>query len=216
MKTKSKLLVSGIGAVLTISGTVLGTLAFLTDTESAVNTFTVGKVSIALNETDVDGDGNTLANEYHLIPGTEYIKDPTVTVNSGSEESYIRMYLTVHNYSTVEKLISDSTNGLSDFTDFLGGMDDTAWRLKGSSENEAENTITYEYRYKVSVAGGSGGTELEPLFDTLIIPQTLDGDELEALSKGGFQIDVEAHAIQASGFGSEDIAWEAFKSQTGK
>lgn len=216
MKTKSKLLVSGMGAVLVISGTVLGTLAYLTDSDTAVNVFTVGKVSIDLNETDVDGDGDTLANEYHLIPGTEYVKDPTVTVNSGSEASYIRMYLTVHNYSTVNELIADASNGLSDFTDFLGGMDDTAWLLKGSTTDDNENTITYEYRYKESVAGASGGLELEPLFETLIIPQTLDGDELQALYDGGFQIDVEAHAIQASGFDSEDIAWEAFTAQTGK
>lgn len=217
MKSRSKILLSGIAAAAIAGGTVLGTLAFLTDTDEAVNVFTVGKVQIDLNETDVDGDDDTKANEYHLIPGTEYTKDPTVTVISGSEEAYVRMYLTVHNYSTMKELIADADNEISDFTDFLGGMDDTAWKLKAAETDSENDTITYEYRYKATVTGGGSDTELEPLFKTLIIPQTLDGDELEALYSGGFQINVEAHAIQASGFeDDEDLAWSSFAEQTGK
>lgn len=217
MKTRTKAVVIGAGCLLIAAGSVLGTLAFLTDSDTAVNTFTVGKVAIELNETDVDGDGKTLENEYHLIPGTEYIKDPTVTVKKDSEEAFVRMILTVYNYSTVQDIIADTENGLTDFTDFLGGMDGEKWKLQGSTENSTDNTISYEYRYYQPVTGVGAEKVLEPLFDTLVIPDTLDGDELQALYDGGFQIDVEGHAIQTSGFENNEAgAWEAFSEQTGK
>ena len=61
---------------------VAGTYAYLTDkTGPVVNTFTVGKVKIALAE--------TTGPEYQLIPGKEYTKDPVVTVKGGSEKCYL-------------------------------------------------------------------------------------------------------------------------------
>lgn len=96
MKSKKKVLVTLLCAALLVFASVMGTLAWLTDnSEQAVNTFTVGKVEISLNETDVDlygkKDGNTpvIQNTYKLIPGNEYIKDPTVHVMAGSEPSWI-------------------------------------------------------------------------------------------------------------------------------
>ncbi len=217
MNTKSKVVLAGAGCILIAAGSVLGTLAFMTSTDTAVNTFTVGKVEIDLNEFDYDGDDDTKKNEYHLIPGTEYQKDPTITVKQGSEEAYVRMIITVYNHSTVKEIIADTDNGIEEFTDFIGGMDSSIWTYKGSTENSDDNTISYEYRYYKPVSGLSADVELEPLFDKLIIPDTLDGDELLALYDGGFRIDVEGHAIQTAGFeDSEAKAWEAFSDQTGK
>lgn len=213
MKTKSKALLLASGAALLVTGTVFGTLAYFTAKETVVNTFTVGKVDIALNETDYDGDGDTQKNEYRLVPGTEYTKDPTITVKADSEDAYVRMILTVYNYSTVKELIADSANGITAFSDFLGGMDNTKWIASGSTEDTEADTVSYEYRYYTAVAGAAEDTELEPLFDTLIIPSSLDGDELQALVDGGFRIDAEGHAIQAHGFADEDAAWTAFDAQ---
>ncbi len=218
MKKKGKALILASGAAVLVAGSVLGTLAFLTDTEQAVNTFTVGNVQIKLLETDTDGsdsdgdgDGYDLKNEYKLVPGGEYTKDPTITVEEGSEEAYVRMILTVHNTSAVKTIISD--NNLGDFNAFLGGMDATKWIPEGTAkENTDDNTLTYEYRYFETVDGTDG--ELEPLFDTLIIPSALDGDELQSLVSGGFKIVVDGHAIQATGFeGDDDAAWTAFDAQ---
>ena len=46
-----------------------------------VNTFTVGNVRITLTETS--------GSQYQLIPGTEILKDPTVTVEAGSDECWL-------------------------------------------------------------------------------------------------------------------------------
>lgn len=92
MKKKTLLLITSMILVAAIS--VMGTLAWLTDTDTAVNTFTIGQVDILLDEADVDENGKLLLddegnplervkeNEYHLIPGQTYIKDPTVTVQA--------------------------------------------------------------------------------------------------------------------------------------
>lgn len=62
-----------------------GTLAWLTAQTSAVtNTFTVGDINITLTETDTV-NGN---KSFQLIPGTEYSKDPKVSV-TGNVDCYL-------------------------------------------------------------------------------------------------------------------------------
>ena len=63
--------------VLVAVASVLGTLAYLTDTKKVDNTFTMGDVKIKLDETDVnnpEGDRVT-KNEYAVYPGEIVTKD---------------------------------------------------------------------------------------------------------------------------------------------
>ena len=101
MKTKSKILLLMLCAVALVAASVLGTLAYLTSTDEVVNTFTVGKVQIKLDEAKANPDGSLVpnadrvkANSYKLLPGHTYNKDPMVTVLMGSESSYIKMTVT--------------------------------------------------------------------------------------------------------------------------
>ena len=96
MKKKTKALMLVLCAVLLVTASVLGTMAYLTSTDQVVNTFTVGKVAITLDEAKVDPDGTPVAgaarvkgNAYHLLPGHTYTKDPTVHVQANSEDSFI-------------------------------------------------------------------------------------------------------------------------------
>lgn len=58
-----------------------GTIAWLTDkTQSVTNTFTVGNIDITLTETTTD---------YKMVPGNTIAKDPTVTVEGGSEACWL-------------------------------------------------------------------------------------------------------------------------------
>lgn len=117
MKTKSKALLLTLCAVLLVAASVLGTMAYLTSTDTVTNTFTVGKVKIKLDETDVtDPNGPRVkANSYKLMPGTTYTKDPTVTVLKGSEESYVRMKVTFNNASKLMAMLPSADN-FEDFT----------------------------------------------------------------------------------------------------
>ena len=96
MRTKTKALVLALCAVLLVVSTVFVTMAYLTSkTDVVTNTFTVGKVTITLDEADVDlmgvkdGDTRVKANEYKLIPGHTYIKDPTIHVAGDSENCWL-------------------------------------------------------------------------------------------------------------------------------
>ena len=79
MKKKRISLVMALVLVLTC--VIGGTLAYLTaKTNSVTNTFTVGNIDITLAETTTD---------YKMVPGNTIAKDPTVTVNAGSEACWL-------------------------------------------------------------------------------------------------------------------------------
>lgn len=56
-KTKTKALLMSLCAVLLVAASVLGTMAYLTDSKDVKNTFTVGNVAIKLDEAKVDENG---------------------------------------------------------------------------------------------------------------------------------------------------------------
>ena len=88
-------------ALLLVAAGVFGTLAYLTGTDTVNNTFTVGNVKITLDEAKVNTDGTPVVgadrvktNEYHLLPGHTYTKDPTVTVKAESEACWLFVQVT--------------------------------------------------------------------------------------------------------------------------
>lgn len=95
MKNKNALMFTAMLLVCVIA--VGATIAYLTSTPAPVtNTFTVGNVDITLDETPVDEYGSaipdatpTTENDYTLIPGHTYVKNPTVHVAAGSESCYL-------------------------------------------------------------------------------------------------------------------------------
>lgn len=120
MKTKRKALLLSLCAVLLVVASVMGTMAYLTDSAKVENTFTVGKVNITLDEAPVDTNGNVIdgdrrtQNQYLLVPGQSYTKDPIVHVTAGSENSWIFVEVTNTLASfeaegnTIAKQISDN------------------------------------------------------------------------------------------------------------
>lgn len=114
MKTKSKALLLTLCAVLLIAASVLGTMAYLTSSDTVTNTFTVGKVQITLDEAAVNLDGTPIEgaarvkqNSYKLLPGLTYTKDPTVTVLNGSDAAYVRMKVTFNKATEIIALCTD-------------------------------------------------------------------------------------------------------------
>lgn len=237
MKTRSKALLLSLCAVLLVAASVLGTMAYLTDSETVTNTFTVGQVHLTLDEAKVNPMGQPLdengkapgeegynsdklaprwkpttedsEQEYHLLPGHSYTKDPTVTVVAGSEESYVRMMVTV----SFTKELTDAQLATSLDGIFLG-YDDTKWERIEKEVSADRKTITYEYRYYTTVdgkdsEGKDAAQKLESLFTTIKVPDEYTNEQIAFL--GGMNITVEAHAIQADGFANADKAWEAFK-----
>lgn len=218
MKTRTKALLLTLCAVLLVTASVMGTMAYLTSTDEVKNTFTVGQVNITLDEAKVGDDGKALTgdsaervktNTYKLMPGHEYDKDPTVHIAAGSEESYVRLLVT----ATFDKALSPDQLKLDLSSVFTGYS--ANWKQVSKTVSEDNKTIVYEYRYGTgTVAATATARDLEPLFTGVKVPDTWTNTELAAI--GGVKIDIVAQAIQADGFvateekSAADAAWEAF------
>ena len=202
-----------------------GNNGVLTSTTQVVeNTFTVGNVEIALDEADVNEygellnkDGNVYsegdeladrvnANSYKLMPGHSYVKDPTVTVKADSEESYIRMLVSINKISDVKEVLGD------DFLpqNFVTGWDKDVW-VPTEYITVSGEVATYEFRYfeTVETVDAEEDLVLDALFETIEIPGTLTNEQIAKLAD--LEINVIAYAIQADGFENADEAWAAFE-----
>lgn len=239
MRTKKKAFVLAFCAVLLVVSTVFATMAFLkAETEVVTNTFTVGNVSFeddANTELDeglteakvneygqpVDEDGNVVeevsdaprvnGNEYKLIPGHTYTKDPTVKIAADSEAAYVRMIVTITDLKDVKEVfgITQGTYFLPQY--FVEGWDNNIWKTTGTIVEE-NNTATYEFWYVESETVSTVDTDaklLEPLFTAIKVPEDISNDALEKLED--MDIKIEAHAIQADGFESAEEAWAAWE-----
>lgn len=238
MKKKTLALLLVLVMIFGIS--VGGTIAYLTDKEAVTNTFTVGNVKIKLTETKIENGvvtndriqgsaTETVGNQYHLLPGLSYKKDPMVTIVEGSEESYIRMIVTVTDCKDVDAAITEANELRANadpklpaiqLTDMFGGYNAEKWILKNETKTVIDGTEdyqrTYEFWYDKPIAGhadNKNGIEdqdnnLEPLFTTLAVPGEIDNDSLAAIAE--MTIVVEAHAMQAAGFADAEAAWGAW------
>ncbi len=222
MKTGKKALLMTLCAVLLIVASVMGTVAYLTSSDTVTNTFTVGNVKITLDEAKVDEYGVAAspavrvdANTYKLLPGHEYTKDPTVTVVKGSEESYIRMLVTVSDIDALKAAFpvakyADFYNGnIFLLQKLVTGWDSAVWVSTNVVNEKTDGSCVYEFRYKTTVdaSKATADTVLEPLFETIVIPDTVDGTALAELNN--VKIIVTAEAIQADGFATAADAYDA-------
>ena len=137
-----------VAAGLLVASTIMGTLAYLTSSSSVSNTFTVGNVGIHMYEhlvnsdgkfASVDGEGNPTStevdgNSYHLQPGGEYDKDPYVTIDSTSDESYL--FVKIRN--DLRNVEADTTDKKIDGSDYVTLSEQVAangWYFIGRTSN---------------------------------------------------------------------------------
>lgn len=206
MKTKNKALLLSLCAVLLVAASVLGTMAYLTSQDAVTNTFSVGSVAITMDELDVDNstegeNDRDKANNYKLLPGHQYTKDPIIHVASTSENCYL--FVIVKN--EIAAIESDAAGDKTVAAQIV----ENGWNEVGTT---ADGTL-YVYGAvtdPTAVAGGANKT----VFTTFKI----DGDKVVNVSEGetvpegkfdlsgyaGKTIIVTAYAVQVDGF--EDAA----------
>ncbi len=194
-------------AVLLVCMSVGATLAYLTSQDQVTNTFTVGKVKITLDELDVDANGDPVqvptgetddegnpitedttervkANEYHLLPNHEYMKDPIVHVDADSDDCW---------------LFVDIKNEIAAIQDDNATIH-AQMEANGWSQLTEGGTV---YAYATTVAGGTD----VPVFEMFKVAGDVANEELATYA--GKTIVVTAYAVQADGFDTAAAAWTA-------
>lgn len=190
MKTKRKALLLSLCAVLLVVASVMGTMAYLTSTTGTVtNTFTVGEaVVITLDEAKTDKNGVAVTpasritdgNEYKLMPGHEYTKDPTVHVTG--ETCYV--FVEVSNgISTIEAAGN---------TTIAAQMAAKGWKVV-----DAANGLYVYATGEADKTAVSKTTDLT-VFEKFVVDSTLNRDALAAVASN--TITIKAYAVQVDGF----------------
>lgn len=205
-----KILVSLAALALVAAISIGGTIAYLTSTDKVENTFTVGNVAIKLDEAKANTDGSLVAgaarvkaNSYKLLPGHTYNKDPMVTVLKDSEDCYVKMTVTFTMANELDAIFA--SEGGADMTSIFRGYDDSNWILKDVSKDADANTRTYEFWYKEVVKSAATDTELDALFDQIVVPGEITKEQLATIKD--MKIIVNAYAIQADGMTDAADAW---------
>lgn len=165
------------------------------------------------------------ANEYKLIPGKVYLKDPTMFVHAGSESAYLRMLVTIHKINEIAEILNTS-DYMEIFNSLVLGFNSENWYLHHvHPQGEDEDFATYEFRYQDAegneIAYAPEDKDLElPLFTDIQIPTGLTAEFIEENSMKDFAITIEGHAIQSAVFednedqeAAADAAWAAFDVQ---
>ena len=215
-----------------------GTMAYFTDTHAQTNTFVAGNVGISLDEAkiklDNDPESNTFGDliadgttrttatqDYHLFPGMTVTKDPTITVDEGSEDAYVAAIVTVKLpnadldlmktmgliHPTHEDMLM--VGGLLKGGDYVATVTPKDHPLSGKN-----NMLVYgpdEYSiYQIANSGSETWTvymffeDAKPanakimLFEQIVVPETWNNAEMATVN--GMEINVAAYATQTNGF----------------
>lgn len=197
MKRNAKVFAIVLAMVMLVTVSVVLTYAYLTSQTATVNNaFTVGNVKITLDEAEVTPDGvkvdpenRVIANDYHLIPGRSYSKDPTVHVDATSEDCWVFVQVKVEDSVDLERLLNGQDAVAAGV---ITGLDLTKWTVVSNELDGAVRTYVFVHN-----AIASANDDLV-LFTGLSVPATITGDQLATIAD--LKIDVIACAVQAAGF----------------
>lgn len=207
MKKARKSLLLALCAVALVVTSVMGTMAYLTSTtETVTNTFTVGQVTITLDEAKVDDDGKIIdvndrgiKNNYTLAPGGKYDKDPIVHVNEKSENSWIFVEV-VNGLAAVEAASVD------------GGYQNIDAQIQANGWKPLENV---DGVYYMEYTKGAADRELEVFQEVNIATDANTKTEWANLETNG-AITITAYAVQkADTIANQAAAWAIAKPVAG-
>ncbi len=214
-----------------------GTMAYMTDHESAENRFTVGKVDFNLYERNWDGErpdgtyatssnatssnataSNALGMEQaeNMYAGMEINKDPAIKNNS-KNDAYLRMTVKVPvaTVSTADRDGNLVDGGIQketelftyDLNPYCGMKPVSYWPTVENGFHVYEYMYTGDGYYEIPVPAGH---DIPPLFHTVTFANVVDGE----ISEKTEFIYVDFKAIQSGGFDTPEDAWRAYDNQS--
>lgn len=211
MKNRRSLL--SINLLALISALLLSSVAYFTSQDRVENRFTVGDIQISLEEPNfyspnkmtekekeavkekLQNENKTaeqiekIINEHkdnaHMTPGKVIVKDPTVTLDKNSEDSYVFIAIDNHITNVLDEIIT------SDKWELVDEISDT------SNANRLVSIYVYKETDDKVLRKNDKDLKLEPLFKQIIVKTASDGESLNHLDTLDNHIDVIAFAHQA-------------------
>lgn len=190
------------------------TFAYLTDTKTVNNTFTMGNVAIKLDETNVNdptGDRVT-SNAYSVYPGAVVTKDPIVH-NTGKNAAYIRATVNVSNWMNLcaayyhDFKYTFGQEGYKAALNLLVGELGEGWSVVGVTAGDTFTIGQFDAKFILKYDGKlAAGADTTAMFQTVTIPAGIDNANTESFSG----VKVVAQAIQADGFDTWEAAFAAY------
>lgn len=190
------------------------TFAYLTDTKTVNNTFTMGNVAIKLDETNVNdptGDRVT-SNAYNVYPGAVVTKDPIVH-NTGKNAAYIRATVNVSNWmNLVSAYYPDfketyPNDGYKAALNLLVGQLGEGWSVVGVEAGDTFTIGQFDAKFILKYDGKlAAGENTTAMFQTVTIPTGIDNASTDSFK----EVKVVAQAIQADGFDTWEAAFAAY------
>ena len=190
------------------------TFAYLTDSKTVNNTFTMGNVAIKLDETNVNdptGDRVT-SNAYNVYPGAVVTKDPIVH-NTGKNAAYIRATVNVSNWMNLcaayypESGFEFTKPGYEKSLELLVGTLGEGWSVVGVEAGDTFTIGQFDAKFILKYDGElAAGDDTTAMFQTVTIPTGIDNASTDSCSG----VKVVAQAIQADGFDTWEAAFAAY------
>lgn len=188
------------------------TFAYLTDTKTVNNTFTMGNVAIKLDEANVNdptGDRVT-SNEYNVYPGAVVKKDPIVH-NTGKNAAYIRATINVENWMNncaayyPEFGIAYPSAGYEQSLLLLVDALGEGWSIVGVETGKPFELGNFSAKFILKYDGTlASGADTTAMFNQVKVPAGIkNGNDFGAIT-------VVAQAIQADGFDTWEAAFAAY------
>ena len=208
MTMRKKLLITIACLSVILCTMVTGTIAWLIDdTPTIINTFTPSNITVELKENGTDTDNK---QQFQMIPGKTYTKDPKVTVTND-----IDCYVFVK----IEKA--------NDFDDFMAYAIAGGWtQLEDADGNTVDGVYSRvvpadatQKAFSVLGAGSVdvGGKTYSWEADRVLIRPDVTKAMMEALFNAGADnyptLTFTAYAIQQEGFATAALAWAEITKQ---
>lgn len=206
------------GAIILASLALVGVLAvggisaYFTDTDSATNTFTVGKIDIQLDEPEWDP---TDPEHEDITPNKEFAKDPEIK-NIGANDAYVFAQVSVP-YKNVVTANGDGTKNAAADTELFTYTVNSGWIEIGTPTKDTAHGVvvhTYAYSSDTECTALAPNATTASIFDKVKFVNVIEGQ----VDEETFNVDVKAFGIQTENIngGKKDPAnvWTVVANQT--
>ena len=189
-KNRTKMM--GLVALLIGTMSIGGIMAYFTDGDTATNTFTVGKISIDLQEPE-------WVPPTDIVPQQEFEKDPLIK-NDGLNDAFVFLKVTVP-YANIVTANEDGTKNSAADTELFTYDVNSGWTELTSKQvkDTGAKTITHLYAYTGDQSSSMQSLAVEAstpkLFDYVRFANIVEDQQLEATT---LNIVVDAFAIQTT------------------